>query len=165
MMHKYMYIFIYQHDHILSIPLCTGSLFYVARSTKGIIRLSSAERVIITLPSDIKDILVGIMLGDGHIVKRSQTGNSRLVYAQSATTHKEYFNYVYSIFKPFCVAGYIPQPRVVRDNRTNKIYSAISFTTMQLPCFNLYREMFYFINVKKVPDNIHNTLTARGLAF
>lgn len=137
----------------------------MARSTKGIIRLSAAERVVIILPSDIKDILVGIMLGDGHIAKRSQTGNSRLVYAQTAIAHKEYFNYVYSIFKPFCVSGYIPQSRVVRDNRTKKTYSAISFTTMQLPCFNLYREMFYLLNVKKVPDNIHNILTARGLAF
>ena len=121
----------------------------MARSTKGITRLSTAERVVLTLPSDIKDILMGIMLGDGHIVKRSQTSNSRLVYAQTAIAHKEYFNHVYSMFKPFCVAGYIPQPRVVRDNRTKKTYSAISFTTMQLPCFNLYREMFYLLNVKK----------------
>ena len=137
----------------------------MARSTKGITRLSTAERVAITLPNDIKDILVGIMLGDGHIVKRSPTANSRLVYAQTALAHKEYFNYVYSIFKPFCVNDYMPQPRVVRDNRTKKTYSAISFTTMQLPCFNVYREMFYLLNVKKVPDNIQNILTARGLAF
>ena len=140
-------------------------MLYVGRSTKGITRLSSAERVVITLPNDIKDILVGIMLGDGHIVKRSLTGNSRLVYAQTAIAHKEYFNYVYSIFKPFCVSGYMPQPRIVRDNRTKKTYSAISFTTMQLPCFNVYREMFYLLNVKKVPETIHNILTARGLAF
>lgn len=83
----------------------------------------------ITLSNDIKDILVGIMLGDGHIVKRSHTANSRLVYAQTAPAHKEYFNYVYNIFKPFCVSGYMPQSKVVRDNRTKKIYSAISFTT------------------------------------
>lgn len=109
----------------------------MGRSTKGITRLSSAERVVITLPYDIKDILVGIMLGDGHIVKRSLTGSSRLVYAQTAIAHKEYFNYVYSIFKPFCVSGHMPQTRIVRDNRTKKTYSAISFTTMQLPCFNV----------------------------
>ena len=162
-MHKYIYI--YQHGYIFNISLCTGLLFYVARSTKGITRLSSAERVAITLPYDIKDILVGIMLGDGHIVKRSSTGNSRLVYAQTAIAHKQYFNHVYKIFKPFCVSDYMPQPRVVRDNRTKKTYSATSFTTMQLPCFNVYRDMFYLSNIKKVPDTIQNILTARGLAF
>lgn len=89
------------------------------------------------------------MLGDGHIVKRSSTANSRLVYAQTAVAHKEYFNYVYSLFKPFCANDYTVQSRIVRDNRTKKIYSATSFTTMQLPCFNIYREMFYLLNVKK----------------
>jgi hypothetical protein len=87
---------------------------------------------------------VGILLGDGQIVKRSSTGNSRLVYAQTAVAHKEYFNYVYSLFMPFCVKDYIPQSRLVRYNRTKKISSAISFTTMQLSCFNVFRELFIY---------------------
>ena len=119
----------------------------------------------ITISEDIKDILVGILLGDGHIVRRSSTGNSRLVYAQTALIHKEYFNFVYNIFKPFCVKDHMPQLRTIRDNRTNKTYSAISFTTMQLPCFNVFKDMFYLSNVKKVPNNIYELLTPRGLAF
>jgi|SRR5947209_20539700 len=117
------------------------------------------------MPDDIKDILIGILLGDAHIVRRSSTSNSRLVYAQTAVAHKEYFNYVYSFFMPFCVKDYIPQLKLVRDNRTKKIYSSISFTTMQLPCFNVFKEMFYVSNVKRVPSNIHELLTPRGLAF
>jgi hypothetical protein len=88
-----------------------------------------------------------------------------LVYAQTAEAHKEYFNYVHSFFIPFCAKDYIPQYRIVRDNRTNKTYNAISFTTMQLPCFNIFRDMFYLLNVKKVPDNIYELLTPKGLAF
>ena len=87
------------------------------------------------------------MYYSAHIVRRYSTGNSRLVYAQTAIAHKEYFNYVYSFFIPFCAKDYIPQSRLIRDNRTKKIYSAISFTTMQLPCFNEFREMFYLLNV------------------
>ena len=117
------------------------------------------------MPNDIKDVLIGILLGDAHIAKRSSTGNSRLVYAQTALTHKAYFQYVYSFFTAFCAINYIPQSRVVRDNRTNKIYSAISFTTMQLPCFNVFRELFYLSNVKTVPYNIYELLTPKGLAF
>ena len=135
------------------------------RSTKGVIRLSSSERKNILMGDDIKDVLIGILLGDAHIVKRSSTANSRLVYAQTAITHKAYFEYVYSFFTNFCTKDYIPQSRVVRDKRTKKIYSSISFTTMQLPCFNVFRELFYLSNVKTVPHNIYELLTAKGLAF
>jgi hypothetical protein len=93
---------------------------FAARSTKGVTRLSSFERASITLPNDIKDVLVGILLGDAHIVRRSSTGNSRLVYAQTAIKHREYFDYVYSFFVPYCVSDYTPQVRTVRDNRTKK---------------------------------------------
>ena len=117
------------------------------------------------MPNDKKDVLIGILLGDAHIAKRSSTGNSRLVYAQTAITHKAYFEYVYSLFNTFCAKNYIPQSRVIRDNRTNKIYSAISFTTMQLPCFNVFRKLFYLSNVKTVPINIYELLTPKGLAF
>ena len=98
---------------------------------------------------------------------RTSTSNSRLVYAQTAVAHKEYFYYVLSFFLAFCQGGhdYKPQSRIVVDNRTKKTYSAISFTTMQLPCFNMYRELFYLQNVKRVPDNIYELLTPRGLAF
>lgn len=87
------------------------------------------------------------------------------MYAQTAVAHKEYFDYVYSFFIPFCADSYIPQLKTVRDSRTNKIYSAISFTTMQLPCFNEFKDKFYVSNVKKVPNNIYELLTLRGLAF
>lgn len=90
------------------------------RSTKGVTRLSSWERKQILMPNDIKDVLIGILLGDTHIVKRSSTGNSRLVYAQTAITHAAYFQYVYSLFTIFCAKNYKPQSRVFRDKRTNK---------------------------------------------
>ena len=136
------------------------------RSTKGITRLSPAERAAIKLPDEIKEVLVGILLGDAHIVRRSPTGNSRLVYSQTAIKHKNYFDYVFSFFSVYCANDYMPQSRLIVDTRTKKTYSAISFTTMQLPCFNEYREMFYDLNRKKViPNNIIDLLTSRGLAF
>jgi hypothetical protein len=79
--------------------------------------------------------------------------------------HKEYFDYVFSFFIPFCVEGYKPHVKQVRDYRTNKIYSSITFTTMQLPCFNVFKHMFYVANVKIVPSNIYELLTPKGLAL
>lgn len=140
-------------------------MLYVALSTKGILRLSSKERACVALPDETKDVLVGILLGDAHIAKRSCTSNSRLVYSQTAESHKEYFELVYSIFLSFCVKNYTTQKKFILDKRSAKTYKALSFTTMQLPCFNVFREMFYISNVKVVPDNIYNLLTPRGLAF
>lgn len=119
--------------------MLSSPIINTTRSTKGIIRLSAAERKLILIPDDIKDVLIGILLGDAHIVKRSSTSNARLMYAQTATAHKAYFEYVYSFFHSFCAKDYITQTKVSRDKRTNKIYSSISFTTMQLPCFNVFR--------------------------
>jgi hypothetical protein len=116
------------------------------RSTKGITRLSSSERAAIKLPDESKE------------VRRSPTANSRLVYAQTAIKHKEYFDYVLSFFISYCANDYVPQSRLVVDNRTKKIYSAISFTTMQLPCFNEYRELFYDSNKKKSSSRKHTRI-------
>jgi len=109
--------------------------------------------------------LIGILLGDAHISQRTSTSNSRLMYAQTAVAHKEYFNHVFSIFKSYCTIDYTPHSKLIVDKITNKIYSSISFTTMQLPCFNEYKNLFYALNVKKVPDNIYELLTPRGLAY
>lgn len=136
-----------------------------ARSTKGIVRLSPSERALIISPMEVKEILIGILLGDSHISRRSSTANSRLIYAQTAITYKECFDHVFNIFASFCVNAYISQSKIVRDNRTKKTYSAISLTTMQLPCFNVYKDYFYELNVKIVPNNIYELLTPRGLAF
>ena len=110
-------------------------------------------------------MLIGILLGDAHIVRRSPTSNSRLVYAQTVVKHKEYFDFVYNLFVPFCAKNYVPQSIIIKDNRTNKVYSAISFTTMQLPCFNVFKEIFYLSNKKVIPNNIYDLLTLKGLAF
>lgn len=117
------------------------------------------------MPDYIKDVLIGIILGDAHIVKRSSTSNARLMYAQTAIVHKAYFEYVYSFFQCFCAKNYVTQTKISRDKRTNNIYSSISFTTMQLPCFNEFRELFYLSNVKTVPNNIYELLILKGLAF
>jgi hypothetical protein len=149
------YIFLY---------FSTTLILYSARSTKGVLRLSSAERSAISLPDEVKEILIGILLGDAHINRRSPTSNSRLIYGQT-TKHKEYFDLVYNIFKPLCVSNHKPYFNQSIDKRNNEKYYSFQFTTMQLPCFNLYREIFYILGKKIIPNNIYELLTPRGLAF
>ena len=72
---------------------------------------------------------------------------------------------MFNVFLPFCVNAYIAQSKIVRDNRTNKTYSAISLTTMQLAFFNVYKDYFYKLNVKILANKIYELLTPRGLPF
>lgn len=61
---------------------------FAARSTKSIKRFSSVDRTLITISDNVKETLVGILVGDALIVKRSPLSNSRLVYVQTAIAHK-----------------------------------------------------------------------------
>ena len=66
-------------------------------------RLSKSDRALLTLPKNIFEALVGIMLGDGHINQRSLTSNARFIFGQSGKEAKRaYFEHVYDLFKPFC---------------------------------------------------------------
>lgn len=80
---------------VLFVP---GHILLAARSTKGIGRLSYSERATLALPGEVKEILVGVLLGDAHIARKSSTANYRVVYAQTAVAHKEYFGYALSFF-------------------------------------------------------------------
>lgn len=157
-MNNFIYI-----DYII-LYFSTTLILYSIRSTKGVLRLSSIERSRISLPDEVKEILIGILLGDAHINRRSDTANSRLVYGQT-TKHKEYFDLVYNIFKPFCVNDHKPYFNQSIDKRNNEKYYSFHFATMQLPCFNIYKEIFYNLGKKIIPNNIYELLTPRGLAF
>lgn len=39
------------------------------------------------------------------------------------------------------------------------------FRTLAMPCLNYYHELFYKDNVKIIPRNLEELLTARGLAY
>lgn len=112
--------------------------------------------------------MVGLLLGDGHIQKRSLTGNSRFMYGQSSlrVQHLNYFYHVLELFKPYVSKGFKLKTKPFLDKRTNMCYSSVNFSTLSLPCFNYYRDLFYNSdNVKIVPKNIQELLTPRGLAY
>ena len=148
---------------ITSISLvCTQN--YSTMSTKW---LSKSDRTKITIESPLNEIMIGLLLGDGHIQKRSINGNSRFIYGQSSLRlhHLNYFNHVFELFKPYLSKDFNPKKRSFTDKRSNKKYSSVQFATLSLPCFNYYKELFYNENKKIVPSNIQNLLSPRGLAY
>jgi hypothetical protein len=99
-------------------------------------RLTQAEKDKFTLSKELKDILVGLMMGDLYALKRGKTvkGNTALRFEQGIG-HEKYLLHLFELFQNYCPSS----PKITNrlpDKRTGKIYSRISFNTYSLPCFN-----------------------------
>jgi len=111
-----------------------------------------------------KEALIGIMLGDGYLDRKSPTYNTRLRLEQSYPEKKNYLLSLFELYKPL-VVNY---PKIIYrkpDKRTGKIYSSIAFRTSAFHCLNEYHDLFYRDKIKIVPKDIQKYLTARGLAY
>lgn len=129
-------------------------------------RLTKIERSKINIESPLNEIIIGLLLGDGHLQCRN--GNSRFIYGQSSLRehHLNYFYHIFDIFKPFISKDFVPKSRTFIDKKTNITYRSISFASLTLPCFNYYRNLFYNKENKKVvPLNIKELLTPKGLCY
>ena len=104
----------------------------------------------------IKEIIVGSLLGDADIEMGARAINGRLKITQS-TKYEEYFYMLYGIFSQFCSNP--PKLNTYLDKRTNKEYSSLYLRTKSLPLFIEYYNLFYLNGVKVLPNNISDLLT------
>ena len=117
------------------------------------------------LITSLHEVVIGSMLGDLTAEKPGSRNNTRLQFKQS-TVNMLYINHLYDLFKDYCGSKPINLP--IYDGRVNKMkmYYSIKFQTLSLPCFNIYRQMFYNPEgVKIIPENLELLLTERGLAY
>lgn len=131
-------------------------------------RLSKVERSKFEVNYPLNEIMIGLLLGDGHIQQRGLSNSSRFIYHQSSLreNHLNYFYHIYDLFKPYISKDFKIKARDFVDKRTNSKYSSVGFGTLSLPCFTNYRNLFYNKeNKKMVPLKINQLLTARGLAY
>lgn len=112
------------------------------------------------LNSLLKEILVGVLLGDGWLDK--QKVNARFRFEQS-DLHKEFFFYLYEFFSVYCQSA--PKLRERLDKRTNKVYFTWHFSTKSYPMFTKMYNLFYIKNKKVVPANIIELIGPATLAF
>jgi len=125
----------------------------------------TSKKVNLIVSNDLHEIIIGSLLGDLTAEKPNDKCNTRLQFKQSFI-NKEYIYHLYSLFKEYC--GTKPLNMSKFDSRVNKnkIYYAIKFQTLSLPCFNIYRKLFYNSEGKKIlPSNIEELLTVKGLAY
>ena len=131
-------------------------------STIKIRRFTKQERLVSKLSVELKNILIGLALGDLNIEKPSPTGNARLRFAQSLA-HEEYLLHLFENVKPYCTAApYLPK---TLHNVTGKFYPSIRFNSCTFACFNELYELFYPEGKKILPLSIGELLTPAGLAY
>jgi hypothetical protein len=126
-------------------------------------RLNKVEKEAFLLSQELKDITIGLLLGDLYARKQKLGINACLVFKQGIV-HEDYLNHLYKKFQDFCPQGpkiIIPKPNI----RTGKVHRSIYFSTYSLPCFNDLYNLFYPPNKKAIPLNIAELLTPSSLAY
>src|ERR1700730_10996289 len=118
------------------------------------------------LPQNLHYILIGLMLGDGHIYKTSPTSNSR--FEMSFGKDRELFaKWIGVLFKDYSNTGIT---RTIIKGHSSSSYYNFRFKTRTLPIFNFYHNIFYNANnetwkyKKIVPHNISNLMNSIVLA-
>lgn len=125
-------------------------------------RILEAYKNILTLNHVQQEVLVGLMLGDGHLEYSATTHRARLKVEQQEKM-KEYVEWLYTIFQPW-IRGTI-QTKVQSLKTTGRSYRKYYFTTYRHELMAQYHQLFYKGKIKIVPHDIHDLLTPLGLAI
>jgi hypothetical protein len=113
----------------------------------------------VNLPSNIKNIIVGLLLSDGWMQKQNLGGQARLFLKQSLD-RSEYLLFVFITLQHYCKS----YPKLGYTKFKGKIFPFLIFSTRSLACLTEIHEMFYKDGKKILPENIMELLTIEGLA-
>lgn len=105
-------------------------------------KLNQSKNQILPLNERQKQILMGLLLGDGSLERRKLSHNARLRIDHTYLDQKAYVGYLYSEFHNLCGKT----PKIIThksDKRTGKIYRSIYFKTFNLFSLNQYHSLFY----------------------
>lgn len=146
---------------LLSLPVLAGIygfLLYITTPIPLSLRKQPKTITLEQIPSELKDTIIGLALGDLHIRRRSK--NSSLSFKQSIK-NEPYIIHLYTLFQEFCKMS----PKIYDEQLKDKVHQSIYFDTLTYEAFNYYYDLFYKNKRKIVPSNIEELLTARSLAY
>lgn len=106
-----------------------------------------------------KEVLVGLILGDGCLVRLKTSKATRLQICQSLK-QGDFVDWLYKTFKEFVRTP--PQPKI--RHRDGKEYIEVWFNTLTYTTFQNFYDLFYPNRKKVVPENIDQLLTETAFA-
>lgn len=120
------------------------------------------------LPGNLHSILIGLMLGDGHLYKTSPTSNSRFEISFGKDRF-DFSHWIGNLFKEYSNTGI----KIIKVKGAGffSLKFNFRFKTRTLPIFNYYHNIFYEANneswkyTKIVPHNILDLMDSTVLAY
>ena len=111
-----------------------------------------------TLTSEQQSILVGLLLGDGHL-ETQNNGRTYRLKVEHSDMQADYSVWLYKKFAGLCNQEDVYK-RVRPDGRVS-----VGFTTRSSGVFRFYAQQFYVGKQKRIPPMIHKLLDPLGLAI
>lgn len=122
---------------------------------------SKSDSTPLKLSNVQREVLVGILLGDGHLESRSNNRSFRLKVEQSAK-HRAYVEHLFHVFENWTTS---PVKFKVRKTSGRSSSTSCWFRTKSDVSFRFYFHQFYSAGKKSVPKLIHRWLTPRSIAY
>ncbi len=107
-----------------------------------------------------REILIGLLLGDGHLEKLYTSTLSRLKIEHSYI-QKDYVDWLYKEFKNWVRT----KPKIRKMKRWGKMGKNYRFSTYGHKLLGEFRTRFYNGKEKIVPNNLEKDITSLGLAI
>lgn len=106
-----------------------------------------------------RDVLVGLLLGDGHL-ETQNNGRTYRLKIEHSLVQKEYVDWLYQLFQDHART----EPRQKIQLVSGKAYQKYGFSTLSTGSLRFYGQQFYPNGHKRVPKSISRLLTPIGLA-
>jgi len=112
------------------------------------------------LKKNQKEIMIGLMLGDGHLETMNKGRTYRLKVEQSIK-HKDYVDWLYTNLQDFVNTP----PKIRKSIAFGKETTNYRFSTLSVGNFRFFGQQFYKDKKKIIPDLIKRWLTPLSLAI
>lgn len=114
----------------------------------------------LALTAEQKEVLTGLLLGDGCLETQNKGHTYRLKIEQSKA-HRAYVEHLYNLFGDWVLTP----PRIKKVVSKNHLSENLTFQTISHSAFRFYAHQFYRDGKKQVPKLIHRWLSPRVIAY
>ena len=112
------------------------------------------------LTREQREILVGLVLGDGHLETQNR-GRTYRLKVEYSSSKREYCQHLYESFREWVLTP----PKEKSKHSKGHVSSNFAFNTVSHGAFRFYAQQFYLDGKKVVPKRLDNMLTPKGLAY
>jgi len=122
----------------------------IIEEQKKQLRLNSIQR----------EIIIGKLLGDGHL-ETQNNGKTYRLKIEHSYSQKNYVDWIYVNFQSWVLTP----PKIKLKQINDKTVKNYFFQTVSHPAFRYYAQQFYRDKKKIIPKSIHKMLKPRSLAI